>query len=122
MTVDDGAVVGAAAVYDLAPSAVGVPADFPHLAAYATFALPASAPVDAAPRPGQVAVAAFDAAGALVDATGVQIPGVLDDVYGGAARRDLGVTWSARRAAVRASGRRPRSRCTCWSRSGAARR
>ena len=43
--------------------------------------------------PGQVAVAAFDAAGALVDATGVQIPGVLDDVYGGAARRDLGVTW-----------------------------
>ena len=38
-------------------------------------------------------MAAFDAAGALVDATGVQIPGVLDDVYGGAARRDLGVTW-----------------------------
>ena len=92
MTVEDGAVVGAAAVYDLTPSAVGVPADFPHLAAYATFALPASAPVTQL-LAGQVAVAAFDAAGALVDATGVQIPGVLDDVYGGAARRDLGVTW-----------------------------
>jgi pullulanase-type alpha-1,6-glucosidase len=92
MTVQDGAVVGAAAVYDLTPSTAGVPADFPHLAAYATFALPASAPV-AQLLAGQVAVAAFDAAGALVDATGVQIPGVLDDVYGGAARRDLGVTW-----------------------------
>ena len=34
---------------------------------------------------GQLAVAAYDAAGELVDVTGVQIPGVLDDLYAGAA-------------------------------------
>ena len=42
---------------------------------------------------GQLAVAAYDDLGRLVDATGVQIPGVLDDVYGDAYDRDLGVTW-----------------------------
>jgi len=42
---------------------------------------------------GQVAVAAFDDTGALVDATGVQIPGVLDDLYSGARQRTLGVTF-----------------------------
>ncbi|MGN6333442.1 MAG: pullulanase-type alpha-1,6-glucosidase [Motilibacteraceae bacterium] len=45
---------------------------------------------------GQLAVAAFDDDGRLVDATGVQIPGVLDDVYAGAAHRALGVTWHHR--------------------------
>jgi hypothetical protein len=72
MTVEDGAIVGAAATYDLTPATVGVPADFPHLASYATFALPASARSRVAELlAGQVAVAAFDAAGGLVDATGV---------------------------------------------------
>ncbi len=42
---------------------------------------------------GQVAVAAYDDLGRLVDATGVQIPGVLDDLYAGADDRELGVTW-----------------------------
>ena len=35
--------------------------------------------------PGQLAVAAYDDLGRLVDATGVQIPGVLDDLYADAA-------------------------------------
>jgi pullulanase-type alpha-1,6-glucosidase len=42
---------------------------------------------------GQVAVAAFDSSGTLVDGSGLQIPGVLDDVYSGATQRTLGLTW-----------------------------
>ncbi|HEX8092515.1 pullulanase-type alpha-1,6-glucosidase, partial [Jatrophihabitans sp.] len=42
---------------------------------------------------GQVAVAAFDASGVLVDGAGLQIPGVLDDLYAGAAKRTLGISW-----------------------------
>jgi len=42
----------------------------------------------------QVAVAAFDSTGTLIDATGLQIPGVLDDINAGAARSVLGLTWS----------------------------
>ncbi len=45
---------------------------------------------------GQLIVAAYDAQGALVDATGVQIPGVLDDLYAEAARARLGPTWRGR--------------------------
>ncbi|MDG4824771.1 pullulanase-type alpha-1,6-glucosidase [Asanoa sp. WMMD1127] len=95
MSVADGAVVGGVAV-PLAPAG-GLPGfvvrDFPHLAELSGFTVPASVPVPSV-LTGQVAVAAFDASGALVDATGVQIPGVLDDLYGGAARRSLGVAWS----------------------------
>jgi pullulanase len=43
----------------------------------------------------QVAVAAFDSAGNLVDGSGLQIPGILDDLYAGAAHRTLGLSWSA---------------------------
>ncbi|MDQ6937346.1 MAG: pullulanase-type alpha-1,6-glucosidase [Actinomycetota bacterium] len=46
---------------------------------------------------GQVAVAAFDADGKLVDATGLQIPGVLDDIDAGAAHATLGLTWTHHR-------------------------
>jgi pullulanase-type alpha-1,6-glucosidase len=43
---------------------------------------------------GQVAIAAFDAEGALLDATSIQIPGVLDDVYGvNAVNETLGISW-----------------------------
>ncbi len=45
---------------------------------------------------GQVAVAQYDSLGRLRDATGVQIPGVLDDLYGDAADSELGVTFSGR--------------------------
>ncbi|WBQ08669.1 pullulanase-type alpha-1,6-glucosidase [Kribbella sp. CA-293567] len=42
---------------------------------------------------GQLGLAQYDDAGRLLDATGVQIPGVLDDLYGAAANRSYGVTW-----------------------------
>ncbi|SNT64250.1 alpha-1,6-glucosidases, pullulanase-type [Asanoa hainanensis] len=98
MIVDDGAVVGGSA-HPLGIRAAGLPdsvrRDYPHLAAMRALTVPSSVPA-ASVLTGQLAVAAFDAAGVLVDATGVQIPGVLDDLYAGAARRTLGVSWSAR--------------------------
>jgi pullulanase-type alpha-1,6-glucosidase len=43
---------------------------------------------------GQLGLAQYDDAGRLLDATGVQIPGVLDDLYGASATgRSYGVTW-----------------------------
>jgi pullulanase len=55
---------------------------FPHLAGYSTFKL---APEDLPKVPdilrGQMAVEAFDKNGKLLDATSLQIPGVLDDLY-----------------------------------------
>ncbi|MET9272858.1 pullulanase-type alpha-1,6-glucosidase [Kribbella sp. NPDC003557] len=42
---------------------------------------------------GQLGLAQYDDTGRLLDATGVQIPGVLDDVYGSATARSYGVTW-----------------------------
>jgi pullulanase-type alpha-1,6-glucosidase len=42
---------------------------------------------------GQLGLAQYDDAGRLLDATGVQIPGVLDDLYGSAMGRSYGVTW-----------------------------
>ncbi|TCO52000.1 pullulanase-type alpha-1,6-glucosidase [Kribbella antiqua] len=43
---------------------------------------------------GQLGLAQYDDAGRLLDATGVQIPGVLDDLYGASAsNRAYGVTW-----------------------------
>ena len=44
---------------------------------------------------GQVAVALYDDLGRLLDATGVQTPGVLDDLYGSAAARTYGVAWKS---------------------------
>jgi pullulanase len=65
---------------------------FPHLANFAAFRI---APEDSGrvriALKGQVAVTARDAAGTLVDATGLQIPVVLDDLY--AYDGPLGVTY-----------------------------
>ncbi len=74
--------------------------EFPHLAGFEALRLP-RAVTRRTPDllTGQLAVAAFDDLGRLRDATGVQIPGVLDDVYAdreGAAEADLGVTWRGR--------------------------
>jgi pullulanase-type alpha-1,6-glucosidase len=44
---------------------------------------------------GQIAVALYDDLGRLLDATGVQTPGVLDDLYGSAAKGTYGVTWKS---------------------------
>ncbi|GLZ62173.1 pullulanase-type alpha-1,6-glucosidase [Micromonospora sp. NBRC 107095] len=70
---------------------------FPHLWSYRSFALDRAdlAKVPAALR-GQLLVTARDAEGALLAATGVQIPGVLDDVYSRAADATLGPTFAGR--------------------------
>ncbi|NNE43494.1 MAG: DUF3372 domain-containing protein, partial [Gemmatimonadetes bacterium] len=67
-------------------------AKFPHLASLRTFRLPDDA-VAAAPEllRGQLAVSLADSDGQLQDATGLQIPGVLDDLF--AWDGPLGVTW-----------------------------
>jgi len=56
-------------------------ARFPHLAGQAVFHLPARVGTLRVALKGQVAVAATDAEGNLLDATALQIPGVLDDIY-----------------------------------------
>jgi pullulanase-type alpha-1,6-glucosidase len=96
LAIEDGAIVGGDE-YPLAPSDAPVPAGFPHLSALDTFELSAAGR-RAARRllTGQLIVAAYDAAGELVGATGVQIPGVLDDLYASAARARLGPTWHGR--------------------------
>ncbi len=55
---------------------------FPHLAYYTTLKLPGAslAQIPEALK-GELAMVVRDGAGALVDITGVQIPGVLDDLY-----------------------------------------
>ena len=75
--------------------------EFPHLASYEVLRVPASLRSRIpAILTGQIAVAAFDRNGELVTATGVQIPGVLDDIYRGAQRRSLGPIWRQGRPTV----------------------
>jgi pullulanase-type alpha-1,6-glucosidase len=67
-------------------------AKFPHLSGFQAFTI---APEDLravrVALKGQVAVSALDSTGVMVDATGLQIPGVLDDIY--AYDGPLGVTY-----------------------------
>ncbi|MCX5066161.1 pullulanase-type alpha-1,6-glucosidase [Micromonospora lupini] len=72
-------------------------AAFPHLWSYRAFTLDRGdlAKVPAALR-GQLLVTERDASGALLAATGVQIPGVLDDVYSRATQVTLGPTFTGR--------------------------
>ena len=73
---------------------------FPQLTGYSTFKINAD---DVAKVPeilkGQIAVTARDQDGKLVDATSIQLPGVLDDLftYDG----PLGVTWTANKPTLR---------------------
>ena len=93
LAVEDGVVTGGQEI-PLTRVAAGLPEPlrqkYPHLAAYEALAVPAS---DTAILTGQVVVAAYDADGRLRDATGTQLHGVLDDLYAGAARAELGPTW-----------------------------
>jgi len=102
LRLDGGRVVGGSALASELPldiDAAGLPADvvagWPHLAGYAALRL---RPADADPATlrraltGQVVLAAYDDAGIVVAATGLQIPGVLDDLFD-ATDRDLGVIW-----------------------------
>jgi pullulanase-type alpha-1,6-glucosidase len=101
LAVDAEAVTGGSSVplrLDPAGLPADVLADFPQLEGYEAFRLDRTAvrQVDEI-LTGQLAVASYDADGTLHDATGVQVPAVLDDVYAAAADRELGVTWSGRR-------------------------
>jgi pullulanase len=91
-----GGVTGGASIaltYDPAGLSAAVRAKFPYIASYNAFKI---SPADLGQvrdiLKGQLAVSAADATGALLDATSVQIPGVLDDLfpYDG----PLGVSWS----------------------------
>jgi pullulanase-type alpha-1,6-glucosidase len=66
-------------------------ARYPHLAAYQALRVPEVHLGDL--LTGQLAVASYGADGRLADATGVQLPGVLDDRYPGAAHERLGPRW-----------------------------
>ncbi|HKV12508.1 MAG TPA: pullulanase-type alpha-1,6-glucosidase, partial [Thermoanaerobaculia bacterium] len=69
-------------VYDPAGLSAEVKEKFPHLSAFKAFKIPAEH-LDEVPAilKGQIAVSAKDASGTLVDATSLQIQGVLDDLY-----------------------------------------
>ena len=101
LTVDDEAVTGGRSVpldHDPAGLPADVLADFPHLEGYQAFR-PQKKDLKTVSQilTGELAVAAYDELGRLTDATGVQVPGVLDDVYAAsAADRELGVTWRDR--------------------------
>ncbi len=86
--------------YDPAGLSAELRARFPHLAGYAAFKLPASrlSEVKEALK-SQLAVSAKAADGTLLDATSLQIPGALDDLY----RYDgpLGVTFANGRPTLR---------------------
>lgn len=74
----------------------------PHVAGHRVLRLDAET-VAAAPEilKGQIVVAGHAASGRLVGATGVQIAGVLDDLYADAANATLGVSWDAGRPTLR---------------------
>ena len=97
LAVDEEAVTGGASApltYDPAGLPASVTERFPHLRDYLALRLSQRAARAAGTvLRGQVAVAQYDDLGRLVDATGVQVPGVLDDLYAPAARRPFGVTW-----------------------------
>ncbi|GAA2856463.1 hypothetical protein GCM10010517_14780 [Streptosporangium fragile] len=69
-------------------------ARWPHLAGHAAFTVdPRDADLVREALRGQVVAVERDASGALLTATGVQLPGLLDDVHSGAATAELGVSW-----------------------------
>ncbi len=100
---DATAVVGGSSI-GLTRSPTGLPAELtaahPNLTGYDGLRLPAWAAKDQRLlrqiMTGQVVIAAYDDAGRLVDATGVQLPWVLDDLYAGAQEKSLGITWTRR--------------------------
>jgi pullulanase-type alpha-1,6-glucosidase len=101
LAVVDGAVTGGASE-PLTLDPAGLPADvraqFPHLASWSALTVPSVAATEL--LTGELVVAAYDADGALLTTTGVQIPGVLDDLYAGAAGARLGPVWRNGRPAV----------------------
>ena len=85
LALDGTGVVGGASIplaFDPAGASNEIKARFPHLAGYPAFRIPADRlPQVPSVLKGQIAVSAKDAGGHPVDATALQIPGVLDDLY-----------------------------------------
>jgi pullulanase-type alpha-1,6-glucosidase len=103
LEVDDETVTGGHSIpleHDPAGLPDDVLADFPHLGGYQAFRLQKK-DLERVPGilTGQVAVVAYDDLGRLLDATGVQVPGVLDDLYASAKDRALGIAWNGRNPA-----------------------
>ncbi len=97
LALDPSGVTGGTAIpltWDPAGLSAAVREKFPQIAGYSAFHVPASrlAEVPAALK-GQIAIDAKDAGGNLVDATGLQIQGVLDDLY--TYNGPLGATFAA---------------------------
>ncbi|MFC5043150.1 pullulanase-type alpha-1,6-glucosidase [Ornithinimicrobium kibberense] len=81
--------------YDPAGLPAAVTEEFPHLEGYLALRLDKKTAKQAGEiLQGQVAVAMYDDLGRLQDATGVQVPGVLDALYADKARQTAyGVSW-----------------------------
>jgi len=83
LTINEGAIMGGTAL-PLAPAPEGLPAPlkkkYPHLANYTCLQLTATQNAIAALLRGQLVIAASQD-GIVINATGVQLPGVLDDLY-----------------------------------------
>lgn len=98
LAADADGITGSSAGLTLDPAGLpaSVTARFPALKGYLALRVPRSAARQAGEiLRGRLAVGLYDDLGALVDGTGVQVPGVLDDLYAkGAATSRLGVTFS----------------------------
>ena len=96
LSIVDGQIAGTS--YPLTPAPGGLDADleaaYPHLATFDAFDVPAAVQHDARSLlTGELVVAAYDAQGGLVGTTGVQVPGVLDQLYARATDARLGPSW-----------------------------
>ncbi|MFK5634730.1 pullulanase-type alpha-1,6-glucosidase [Ornithinimicrobium sp. LYQ103] len=101
LAVDAEAVTGGSSAplsYDPAGLPASVVEDFPHLEGYLALRLDKKTAKQAGEiLKGQVAVAMYDDLGRLSDATGVQIPGVLDALYAQEATQTAyGITWNGK--------------------------
>ncbi|WP_017582416.1 pullulanase-type alpha-1,6-glucosidase [Nocardiopsis valliformis] len=101
LDLSEGVLGGTHQTLDLVPAPDG-PTDeqreaWPHLADLSALTVDGvSLPLLRSALTGQLAVVERDGEGAVTAATGVQIPGVLDDVYAAAAETELGAVWDSR--------------------------
>jgi pullulanase-type alpha-1,6-glucosidase len=95
LSVEDGKLSGTARVIALTPVPGGLTdaqrARYPHLWGHDAFTVAGARPDDLR---GQLVAVEFDGDGTISRATGVQLPGVLDDLFAPAADETLGVTFA----------------------------
>ncbi|ABK05142.1 alpha-1,6-glucosidase, pullulanase-type [Arthrobacter sp. FB24] len=101
LAVADGQVTGGSALpleLDAQGLDAGLAAKYPHLAGLASLRLTEAGSRQAKELlKGQLLVAAIGPDGKVTATTGIQVPGVLDSLYPGAAERELGLAWKGRR-------------------------